>query len=165
MPVKSPDPRRRPRITFLMRRLQQHYARDIDTALRESGFSDIRAGQAQVIPFVPPEGRSVGELAVAAGVTKQTMAQSVDQLVRAGYLERQPNPHDARSQLLFLTNRGQAVRAVAASAGDSVEQRWAGLTSPAQLDAHRRFLEQLLGQLDGTEPDTDLGPRRKGVRG
>jgi DNA-binding MarR family transcriptional regulator len=142
-----------------MRRLQQHYARDIDTALREAGFSDIRAGQAQVIPFVPPGGRSVGELAVAAGVTKQTMAQSVDQLVRAGYLARQPNPRDARSQLLFLTDRGQAVRGVAASAGDSVEQRWAELTSPAQLDAHRWFLEKLLGQLDGQEPDPDPVPK------
>jgi len=77
VPVKSPDPRRGPRITFLMRRLQQHYARDIDTALRESGFSDIRAVQAQVIRSCHPRRSKRRRACCRGGVTKQTMAQSV----------------------------------------------------------------------------------------
>lgn len=140
-------------MTLLMRLLQQHYAQLVDAALRGAGFGDIRQGNAKVFPFVPEEGISVGEIAVLAGVRKQTMAEAVDQLVRAGYLERRPNPHDARSRLIFLTDRGKAARPIAVTAGDRVEEHWAELTSPEEIESLRSRLLHLVQQIKQAHPD------------
>ena len=100
----------RPLIGLLLRLLYQEYAKDIDAALREAGFGDIRPAHSNVFPFVPPEGISISRLAELARVRKQTMAEAVEQLERMGYIERRPNPVDRRSRLIFLTERGTAIR-------------------------------------------------------
>jgi DNA-binding MarR family transcriptional regulator len=134
----------RPLIGLLLRLLYQHYAQDIDAALREAGFSDLRPAHANVFPFLTPEGASVSELAAHARVRKQTMAEAVDQLERLGYVERRPNPRDRRSRLVFPTARGAAVKPVTHAAAARVEQRWAELTSPDELEALRASLTHLL---------------------
>jgi DNA-binding MarR family transcriptional regulator len=137
----------RPLIGLLLRLLYQHYAQDIDAALREAGFGDIRPPHANVFPFVPAEGITVSGLAELARVRKQTMAQAVDQLERMGYVERRPNPDDRRSRLVFLTERGEAVRPVTHATAARVEERWAELTSPEELEALRASLLRLLTEL------------------
>jgi DNA-binding MarR family transcriptional regulator len=137
----------RPLIGLLLRLLYQHYSQDIDTALREAGFDGIRPPHANVFPFVPPEGIQVSDLAQLARVRKQTMAQAVEQLERAGYVERRPNPRDRRSRLVFLTERGAAVRPVTHATAARVEERWAELTSPEEIEALRASLQRLLTQL------------------
>jgi DNA-binding MarR family transcriptional regulator len=137
----------RPLIGLLLRLVYQQYAQDIDSALREAGFDDIRPAAANVFPFVPPEGITVSELAELARVRKQTMAQAVDQLERTGYVERRPNPHDRRSRLVYLTERGMSVPPVTHAAAEQVEQRWAQLTSEAELEELRAGLLQLLTEL------------------
>jgi DNA-binding MarR family transcriptional regulator len=134
----------RPLIGLLLRLVHQHYAQDIEAALREAGFDDIRPAAANVFPFVPPEGITVSGLAERAGVRKQTMAQAVDRLERTGYVERRPDPRDRRSQLVFLTGRGASVPPVTHAAAARVEERWAQLTSPEELDALRASLLRLL---------------------
>jgi DNA-binding MarR family transcriptional regulator len=137
----------RPLIGLLLRLVYQHYAQDIDSALREAGFEDIRPAAANVFPFVGPEGSTVSELADQAHVRKQTMAQAVEQLERSGYVERRPNPRDRRSQLVFLTKRGKSVPPVTHRAAERVEKRWAQLTSPEELEALRESLLRLLTEL------------------
>ena len=137
----------RPLIGLLLRLAYQHYSHDIEAALHEAGFGDIRPGAANVFPFVPPEGITVSRLAELARVRKQSMAQAVDQLERTGYVQRRPNPHDQRSQLVFLTERGASVPPVTHAAAERVEQRWARLTSPAEFEALRAALLRLLTEL------------------
>jgi DNA-binding MarR family transcriptional regulator len=137
----------RPVIGLLLRLAYQHYSQDIEAALGDAGFGDIRPGAANVFPFVPPEGTTVSRLAELARVRKQSMAQAVDQLERTGYVERRPNPHDQRSQLVFLTERGKAVPVVTHAAADRVEQQWAQLVSPAEFEALRDTLQRLLTEL------------------
>jgi DNA-binding MarR family transcriptional regulator len=137
----------RPLIGLLLRLLYQHYAQDIDAALSEAGFGDIRPAHANVFPFVPPEGITVSELANLARVRKQTMAQAVEQLEQMGYVERRPNPSDRRSQLVFLTRRGAAVKPVTHATASRVEAHWAELTSPEELEALRASLLRLLTKL------------------
>jgi DNA-binding MarR family transcriptional regulator len=136
-----------PLIGLLLRLVYQHYAQDIDAALREAGFGDIRPAAANVFPFVPPEGITVSQLAELAQVRKQSMAQAVSQLEQTGYVERRPNPRDHRSQLVFLTERGAAVPPVTHAAAERVEKRWAQLTSPAEFGALRAALLRLLTEL------------------
>jgi DNA-binding MarR family transcriptional regulator len=137
----------RPVIGLLLRLAYQHYSQDIEAALGDAGFGDVRPGAANVFPFVPLEGTTVSRLAELAHVRKQSMAQAVDQLERAGYVERRPNPADQRSQLVFLTERGQAVPVVTHAAADRVEQRWAQLLGPAEFEALRATLQRLLTEL------------------
>jgi DNA-binding MarR family transcriptional regulator len=144
MEADFPD---RPLIGLLLRLVYQHYAQDIDAALREAGFGDIRPAAANVFPFVPPEGITVSRLAELARVRKQSMAQAVSQLEHTGYVERRPNPRDHRSQLVFLTQRGASVPPVTHAAAERVEQRWAQLTSPAEFEALRASLLRLLTEL------------------
>jgi DNA-binding MarR family transcriptional regulator len=137
----------RPLIGLLLRLVYQHYAQEIEAALREGGFDDVRPAAANVFPFVPPEGITISELADLARVRKQTMAQAVDQLERTGYVERRPNPRDRRSRLVFLTERGASVTPVTHAAAGRVEERWAELTSPQELEALRASLLHLMTKL------------------
>jgi DNA-binding MarR family transcriptional regulator len=137
----------RPLIGLLLRLLYQHYSQDIHASLREAGFGDIRPTHANVFPFVPPGGITVSDLAGLARVRKQTMAEAVDQLERMGYVERRPNPRDRRSRLVFLTQRGASVKPVTHATAARVEDRWAELTSPEELEALRDSLLRLLTEL------------------
>lgn len=139
------------RLSLLLRLLHREYTIGIDEALADAGFGDIRSGDAKVFPFVPPEGIAVRELAIRAGVRKQTMAQSVDQLEQAGYLERRPNPRDGRSRLIVLTERGKAAQPLAAGAGDVIEDRWAQLTSPEEFETLRDLLHRLLSRISAAD--------------
>ena len=137
----------KPMIGLLLRLVYQHYAQEIESALCEAGFDDIRPAAANVCPFVPPEGITVSELAELAHVRKQTMAQAVEQLERTGYVERRPNPQDRRSRLVFLTERGASVRPVTHAAAARVEKRWKQLMGRDELEALRASLLGLLGEL------------------
>jgi DNA-binding MarR family transcriptional regulator len=145
----------RPLIGLLLRLVYQHYAQDIDAALRGAGFDNLRPAHANVFPFVPPEGITVSELAELARVRKQTMAQAVEQLEHMGYVERRPNPRDRRSRLVFLTERGESVRPVTHATAARVEERWAELTSPEELEALRASLHRLLMQLRALDRSQD----------
>jgi DNA-binding MarR family transcriptional regulator len=140
----------RPLIGLLLRLLSQHYSEDIHAALLDAGFGDIRATHANVFPFVPAEGITVTELAQLARVRKQTMAEAVEQLEDMGYVERRPNPSDRRSRLVFLTQRGESVRPVTHATAARVEEQWAQLTSPEELEAMRGALLHLLTELRAT---------------
>ena len=145
--MSRPDLPPNPLLGLLLRLVYQHHAQGIEAALREAGFDDIRPAAGNVFPFVPPEGITVSALAGLAGVRKQTMAQEVDQLERTGYVERRANPHDRRSRLIFLTERGTAVPAVTHAAAARVEDTWAQLIGPAQLERLRNDLQHLLTEL------------------
>jgi DNA-binding MarR family transcriptional regulator len=137
----------RPLIGLLLRLIYQNYAQDIDGALRQAGFDDIRPAAANVFPFVPPDGITVSRLAELARMRKQSMAQAVDQLERTGYVERRPNPRDHRSRLVFLTPRGAGVPPVTHAAAERVEERWAQLIGPAEFETLRAALLRLLTAL------------------
>ena len=112
-------------------------------ALADAGYGDFTAAQARVAQRIGPEGSRLTELAEAAQVTKQTAGFLVDQLERAGYVERVPDPRDARAKLIRLAERGQQTTAVAAEAVARVEAEWA-----EHLGAHRYGqLRRILGQL------------------
>jgi DNA-binding MarR family transcriptional regulator len=139
----------RPLLGLLLRLVYQHYSQEIEAALREADFGDVRPAAANVFPFVPAQGITVSGLAELAGLRKQTMAQAVDQLERAGYVERRPNPRDRRSRLVVLTERGASVPQVTHAAAARAEERWAELTSREELEALRASLLRLLTELRG----------------
>ncbi len=137
----------RPMIGLLLRLLSQHYQLEMEAALVTGGFDDIGPSAANVFPFVGENGATISELADLAHVRKQTMAQAVDQLARSGYVERRPNPHDKRSQLIFLTERGRDVPTVTHAAARQVEEHWSTLIGPEDLETLKATLQRLLDEL------------------
>jgi DNA-binding MarR family transcriptional regulator len=112
-------------------------------AVVAAGYDDITLAQARVFQRIGPDGTRLGELAEQAQVTKQTAGFLVDQLERAGYVERTPDPADARARLVRVAKRGRAAGAVAAAVVAEVEDEWA-----AHLGARRMTqLREALGML------------------
>lgn len=143
-------------LALLLRLLHQHYTREIDDALRAAGFDGVTQAHANVFAFARAEGVTVAELAALVHVRKQTMAQAVEQMEMLGYVERRPDPSDARARLVVLTERGSAVRPVAVAAGRRVEERWARLIGAAELEQLRVGMQRLLGLLGDDPPRGDV---------
>ena len=112
-------------------------------ALAEAGYDDFTVAQARVAQRIGPEGTRLTELAEAAQVTTQTAGFLVNQLERAGYVERVPDPSDARAKLIRLAERGQQTAALAAEAVARVEAEWAEHLGGHRYAQLRRILTQL----------------------
>src|SRR5436190_8827761 len=85
---------------------------DFERELAASGYGDIRPTHGCVFRFVRGEGMRLTELARLGGMTKQSVGELVDNLVRLGYVERIPDPVDGRAKLIRLTERGAEAQRV-----------------------------------------------------
>jgi DNA-binding MarR family transcriptional regulator len=94
------------------------------TDLAAAGFDDITVAQARVLARVGAKGTRLTDLAEQARVTKQTVTFMVDQLERAGYVSRLPDPVDARARLVTFAERGLAAQEVARRTEVVVQQEW-----------------------------------------
>jgi DNA-binding MarR family transcriptional regulator len=93
-------------------------------ALAEAGFDDFTPAQARILQRVGPDGTRLTELAEQAQVTKQTAGFLIDQLEKAGYVRRMPDPTDKRARLVCLAQRARAAQPVAQAVVDAVEREW-----------------------------------------
>jgi DNA-binding MarR family transcriptional regulator len=93
-------------------------------ALAGAGHDDVTPAQARVLQRIGPDGTRLTELAAAAQVTKQTAGFLVDQLERAGYVRRTPDPTDARARLVRLADRALEAKTVADGVVAAVEAEW-----------------------------------------
>jgi DNA-binding MarR family transcriptional regulator len=117
-------------------------------ALAEAGFDDITPAQARVFQRIAPGGSRLTDLAEQAQITKQSAGFLVDQLERAGYVERAPDPRDARARLVRIAERGARAIPLADKAVAEVEAEWT-----AHLGARRTA--QLRGILTDLREFTD----------
>ena len=115
-------------------------------ALAAAGFDDITAAQGRIAARIGPAGTRLTSLAEQALVTKQTAGHLVDQLERAGYVRRVPDPTDARARLVQMAERGHEVVAVARRVEAEVEAEWTahlGGEATAQLRAALERLREI----------------------
>ncbi|MCA0155330.1 MarR family transcriptional regulator [Tsukamurella sp. M9C] len=119
------------------------------TAAREAGYTDITLAQARIGQRIGPEGTRLTDLAEQAQVTKQTAGFLVDQLERAGYVERVPDPADGRARLIRLSARGAGVADVANAEVALVEREWEDHLGAA---AYRDLRGALLKLREVTDP-------------
>lgn len=105
-----------------LHRLSTHLGREVEAVLLKHGLSssafDVlatlrRAGS--------PYRLSPGDLLAMTMVSSGTMTNRIDQLEKAGLVERIHNPQDRRSVLISLTDRGFAI--VEAAVGAHVENQ------------------------------------------
>jgi DNA-binding MarR family transcriptional regulator len=87
----------------------QRLAAELDAALREAGFTDLRAAHAPVFMAVDPDGSRVTELAERAAMSKQAVGELIRYLAARGYVAVGPDPADGRAKRVELTGPGWAV--------------------------------------------------------
>ena len=124
-------------------------------ALHESGFEDMSAAKARVFERIGAQGTRLTDLAEQAQVTKQTAGSLVDQLEQAGYVERRPDPRDARARLICIAERGLAAVQVAAGVVAQVEEEWTQHLGERDTRHLRRILTRLR---EITDPYRRSGP-------
>jgi len=112
-------------------------------ALAAAGFDDFTTAQARVFQRIGPNGTRLTELAQAAQVTKQTAGFLVDQLERAGYVERVADPEDGRARLVRITPRGALTIPIGAAEIARVEAEWAEHLGRQRMEQLRETLSSL----------------------
>ncbi len=104
---------------------------------------DLPLSQARVFQRIAPDGSRLGELAQAAQVSKQTLGSVVDQLERAGYVSRVPDPTDARARLALVTDLGRQLIELSLPVVREIESAWQAHLGAARTAELRRTLQSL----------------------
>jgi DNA-binding MarR family transcriptional regulator len=112
-------------------------------ALAEAGYSDLTTAQIKLVQRIGPRGSRLTDLAEQSQVTKQTAGYLVDQLERAGWVERVADPTDGRARLVRLTERAEQVVPIAAAAVAEVSAEWEAHLGSRRMEQLRRALTSL----------------------
>jgi len=134
---------------------------------QEAGYANLRQSHLQVFGNIDWTGTRLTDLAARAGMTRPSMLELVDELVRAGYLERRPDERDGRAKLICLTREGRRVVVQALRAIRQIESMYAGEVGAARFQEACLTLQELLrqGSVAPTRPSaTELAsatPRRR----
>jgi DNA-binding MarR family transcriptional regulator len=80
---------------------------EVQRRLAAQGYGDLRFNDGVVIQHVLAAPLSITALAERMGVTQQAASKAVADLERRGLLRREPDPADARTKLLHLTEHAR----------------------------------------------------------
>lgn len=136
-----------------IQRLSRHLLQEMEQTFAQYGLTRASFDvMATLLRLGPPYALSPSDLMTWTMVTSGTMTHRIDQLEKAGLVERIRNPQDGRGFLVSLTPQGLAVIKEAVSAHVATQAKLvAGLTSSqrAQLD---ELLRQFLASLEDQTP-------------
>jgi DNA-binding MarR family transcriptional regulator len=128
----------------------QEFVRELRDAHIEQGFGDLGRSDGYVFRALDGAPRTVSDLSVRLGISKQGAAQIIDDMERRGYVERRPDPSDARARLVFLSPRGEAALAAARKFHQAYERRLARRCGRDTVAALRAALQAMAGGSDRT---------------
>jgi DNA-binding MarR family transcriptional regulator len=111
--------------------------------LREQGFDDLAPAHLTVLQWPGPDGARPSELAARLQMSKQALNYLLRDLEQMGYLERRPDPDDARSRRIALTDRGWSVVPVIRAAVRAVESEWEERLGTREFARLRALLVEL----------------------
>jgi DNA-binding MarR family transcriptional regulator len=143
------DPRQRQGLGILLFVANRALEQRAFDAIVAAGITDITLAQARIAARIAPDGSRVSDLAEQARVTKQSAASLVEQLEKAQYVERVPDPTDGRARLVRLTPRLQRVAEVANAEVARVLAEWADHLGEDRL---QQLHEVLLDLREITDP-------------
>ena len=142
-PDAEPLANRPPSMVLLLFSAYRSMESRVFGALTRAGFDDVTPAQGRLFRGVRPGGSRMTELAEGAHVTKQTAGFLVDQLERAGYVTRVPDPADARARLVKIAPKGAAAISIALAVVAEAEAEWAASIGPERMAGLRDALQTL----------------------
>jgi DNA-binding MarR family transcriptional regulator len=119
-------------------------ASELDSALAERGYPDLRPGHAAVFLHIDRRaGTRLTELARRARMTKQGMMLLVDDLESRGYVRRVADREDARAKVVRLTASGRQCSAECRRAVQALDAKVRRQLGDRRYDSMREALEEL----------------------
>ncbi len=109
----------------LLGRNLRAFREDLYRRQQDAGVTDIREAHLQVFGAIDWGGTRLTDLAARSNITPPAMAELVDQLQEAGYLERVVDPHDGRAKLVRPTRKGRRALTAALRAVEDIEREYA----------------------------------------
>jgi DNA-binding MarR family transcriptional regulator len=138
-------PDRKPLIALVHRADRAFQAHMVRSAhLR--GRTDIKPAHNALFGILGDEGDRAANLAVRAGVTRQSMGELVRELVDLGILEMVPDPQDGRAKIVRYTPDGKAFASAGYRHLRELEARFEREFG-AHYEATRDVLERVVGVL------------------
>lgn len=138
-------------IDHLGLRLARAYAlfkREMLKGFHAAGFNDLTALHLLILPKVKTTGTSMAELVEDLGMPKQSISRSVKEMVKAGYIELQPDPADGRAKIVRFTEKSTALIETAKSIKVAFQRRVSTQLGPSNLSTLMTLLEQMEREFD-----------------
>jgi DNA-binding MarR family transcriptional regulator len=147
--VATPDPKQ------LEQARQQHIGRLLQRAARDfnaraleklhaRGHTALTLAHTNLLPHLEVDGERINRLAERAGMTKQAAGQLVQDLEANGYVERRPDPTDARAALVTFTPAGWRYLLDAQEVKREIEREYRAALGKKRWAALQEGLEALL---------------------
>ena len=128
----------------LLGRLLHSFRQELHRRAQAGGYGDIREAHLQVFGAIDWNGTRLTELAARANMTLPAMSELVDDLQRAGYLERRPDPRDGRAKLIGPTRKGRRAIVQALRAVREIEENYARIVGEERFAALVGVLQDLI---------------------
>lgn len=126
---------------------------EVHVELARRGHEGVRPTHEFALRAVAAGADTASELGRRLSVTKQAAAQTIAALEEFGYVDREPDPGDARRKRVRVTDRGHELMTIGGALFDDVRDRWAVRIGPEQLDALEAHLAQLTEHRSFTAED------------
>lgn len=118
---------------------------EVTAELARRGHDGVRPVHEFALRAVDAGADTASELGRRLSVTKQAAAQTIAVLEQFGYVDREPDPGDARRKRVRVTARGRELMTVGESLFDDVRNRWAARIGAEQLETLETHLAALTG--------------------
>ncbi|MGW6277133.1 MarR family winged helix-turn-helix transcriptional regulator [Kribbella sp. NPDC055071] len=142
----------KPDFGILLVLADQEFVRGLREHLAGLGFDDQGRSDGFVLRTLGAAPTTISSLAERLEITKQGASQLADDMERRGYVERRPDPTDARARLLHLTPRGEAALAAARKFHQAYERKLRTRFGDGTINAMRDVLTYMAGEPQVSTP-------------
>jgi DNA-binding MarR family transcriptional regulator len=153
MSTRIPEPRVGPDpgadFGILLGLAYQGMVEELNAHLAEAGYDGVRASYGYVFRVLLAEDLTATRLGARLGITTQGAAKLVDEMERAGYVEKHPDPADARVKVLRLSAKGRDAVAEARRFHQMFEDRLSAAHGAEAVTVMRGILAAMAETGDG----------------
>ena len=122
----------------------QRLSAELDAALREAGFADLRAAHAPLFTAIDVDGTRVTELAERTAMSKQAVGELIRHLRARGYVSVDVYRHDRRAKRVSLTERGWDALELGEAVIGEYDEWLASAVGVEQVGALRGALDRII---------------------
>jgi DNA-binding MarR family transcriptional regulator len=145
-----PKPDRRPFIGVLDRANRAMQSEMVNAAHR-AGHPEVKYAHNAVFATLMESGSRATDMAMRAGITRQSMGEVIREMVDLGILEMRPDPDDRRAKLVTYTKEGIEFAREGYQHLIDLEKRFVEEFGEDEYEMTRKVLERLVPLLEEQE--------------
>lgn len=132
------------RLATLLNQTFQSLVASVVAELERQGHPGVTATLEFAVVAIREGASDASALGRALGVSKQAAAKTIATLESLGYVSREADPADARRKRLTVSERGEAMTVIGASAFDELRRGWIESIGAEEVEHAERALSALL---------------------